>query len=95
MNNTTTIERWEKDKVATMVRRGKIREVRFPSLDHCVSTDVATGQIPICTCNFLSIAFQDLTFFAFRISAEDGTSNPFLVKSRGYGVGRPLLPAMG
>lgn len=27
MSNTTTIEGWEKDKVATMVRRGKIREV--------------------------------------------------------------------
>ncbi|KAJ7459098.1 zf-DHHC-domain-containing protein [Mycena galericulata] len=30
MSNTTTIEGWEKDKVATMVRRGKIREVKFP-----------------------------------------------------------------
>ncbi|KAJ7897198.1 zf-DHHC-domain-containing protein [Mycena olivaceomarginata] len=30
MNNTTTIEGWEKDKAATMVRRGKIREVKFP-----------------------------------------------------------------
>ncbi|KAJ7103218.1 zf-DHHC-domain-containing protein [Mycena belliarum] len=30
MNNTTTIEGWEKDKVATMVRRGKIREIKFP-----------------------------------------------------------------
>ncbi|CAG8551465.1 3908_t:CDS:2, partial [Scutellospora calospora] len=28
--NTTTIENWEKDKVATMVRRGKIKEVIFP-----------------------------------------------------------------
>lgn len=26
--NTTTIEGWEKDKVATLVRRGKIQEVR-------------------------------------------------------------------
>lgn len=25
--NTTTIEAWEKDKVATLIRRGKIREV--------------------------------------------------------------------
>lgn len=37
--NTTTIERWEKDKVATLVRRGKIQEikypyVRYPSLPH-------------------------------------------------------------
>ncbi|KAK7063949.1 Palmitoyltransferase PFA4 [Favolaschia claudopus] len=29
-NNTTTIEGWEKDKAATMVRRGKIREIKFP-----------------------------------------------------------------
>ena len=27
-NNTTTIEGWEKDKVATLVRRGRIQEVR-------------------------------------------------------------------
>jgi hypothetical protein len=28
--NSTTIEGWEKDRVATMVRRGKIREVKYP-----------------------------------------------------------------
>lgn len=28
--NTTTIEGWEKDKAATLLRRGKIREVKFP-----------------------------------------------------------------
>lgn len=28
--NTTTIERWEKDKVATLVRRGKIQEIKYP-----------------------------------------------------------------
>ncbi|KAL0581048.1 Palmitoyltransferase [Marasmius crinis-equi] len=28
--NTTTIEGWEKDKAATMVRRGKIREIKYP-----------------------------------------------------------------
>jgi hypothetical protein len=30
VTNTTTIEGWEKDKVASLKRRGKIREVRFP-----------------------------------------------------------------
>ncbi|CAL1694424.1 unnamed protein product [Somion occarium] len=30
MGNTTTIEGWEKDKAATLLRRGKIREVKFP-----------------------------------------------------------------
>lgn len=28
LGNSTTIEGWEKDKVATLVRRGKMREVR-------------------------------------------------------------------
>lgn len=27
LTNTTTIESWEKDKVATLIRRGKIHEV--------------------------------------------------------------------
>jgi palmitoyltransferase len=27
MCNSTTIEGWEKDRVATMVRRGRVREV--------------------------------------------------------------------
>ncbi|TFK26647.1 palmitoyltransferase PFA4 [Coprinopsis marcescibilis] len=30
LGNSTTIEGWEKDKVATMVRRGQIQEVKFP-----------------------------------------------------------------
>ncbi|KAF8921983.1 DHHC palmitoyltransferase-domain-containing protein [Mucidula mucida] len=30
MSNTTTIESWEKDKATMMVRRGKLREVKFP-----------------------------------------------------------------
>ncbi|WWD09908.1 hypothetical protein V865_008037 [Kwoniella europaea PYCC6329] len=28
--NSTTIEGWEKDKVATLVRRGKIKEIKYP-----------------------------------------------------------------
>ncbi|KAH0591078.1 hypothetical protein H2248_001184 [Termitomyces sp. 'cryptogamus'] len=30
LGNSTTIEGWEKDKVATLVRRGKLHEVKFP-----------------------------------------------------------------
>ncbi|KDQ63231.1 hypothetical protein JAAARDRAFT_147325 [Jaapia argillacea MUCL 33604] len=30
LGNTTTIEGWEKDKVAHLVRRGKINEIKFP-----------------------------------------------------------------
>ncbi|KAL7408816.1 DHHC palmitoyltransferase-domain-containing protein [Mrakia frigida] len=29
-SNTTTIEAWEKDKVATLIRRGKIRDIKYP-----------------------------------------------------------------
>jgi len=28
LNNTTTIEGWEKDKISVMVKRGEMREVR-------------------------------------------------------------------
>jgi hypothetical protein len=28
--NFTTIEGWEKDKVATLVRRGKISDIKYP-----------------------------------------------------------------
>jgi palmitoyltransferase ZDHHC6 len=34
LGNSTTIEGWEKDKVATLVRRGKIREVSVYSSPH-------------------------------------------------------------
>lgn len=28
--NSTTVEGWEKDKVATLIRRGKIKDVKYP-----------------------------------------------------------------
>lgn len=34
-SNTTTVERWEKDKVATLVRRGKIEEITYPYVRSC------------------------------------------------------------
>ena len=30
MGNSTTIEGWEKDKVSTLVRRGKIADIKYP-----------------------------------------------------------------
>lgn len=30
IDNTTTIENWEKDKVSVMIRKGKIRQIAFP-----------------------------------------------------------------
>ena len=32
--NSTTIEGWEKDKVAKLVRKGKIREIKYPYVSH-------------------------------------------------------------
>lgn len=53
LGNSTTIEGWEKDKVATMVRRGKIREVSMHELlyhNPLIMIDLPNlGQVPICT----------------------------------------------
>jgi len=51
MSNTTTIEGWEKDKVATMVRRGKIREVKFPyNIGRRRNIESVLGQNPWLWC---------------------------------------------
>ena len=38
MCNTTTIEGWEKDRVATMVRRGRVRDVSVCGAARCSSS---------------------------------------------------------
>ena len=40
LTNTTTIEGWEKDKVATLIRRGKIREVRSSYFCKALHADI-------------------------------------------------------
>jgi len=51
MNNTTTIEGWEKDKVATMVRRGRIQDVKFPyNLGRRRNIDSVLGPNPLLWC---------------------------------------------
>lgn len=49
--NQTTIESWEKDRVATMVRRGRVRKVRYP-YDLGVSRNVreVLGGSPLLWC---------------------------------------------
>jgi len=48
MRNTTTIEAHQKDTVATLVRRGKLSEVRIPySSNGNFLIDHFLGQIPI------------------------------------------------
>lgn len=49
LTNTTTIEGWEKDKVATLVRRGKIREVSRDWLN--------LVERSILTCHVLQVKF--------------------------------------
>jgi len=49
LGNTTTIERWEKDKAAIMVRRGKISEVcRWDFLLKLFLSTQFSGQISLC-----------------------------------------------
>jgi palmitoyltransferase len=43
--NSTTIEGWEKDKVATLVRRGKIREIKYPYV-RCARSTCALRASP-------------------------------------------------
>ncbi|RDB28498.1 Palmitoyltransferase PFA4 [Hypsizygus marmoreus] len=51
LGNTTTIEGWEKDKVATMVRRGKLREVKFPyHLGKRKNIESVFGKNPLLWC---------------------------------------------
>lgn len=72
--NTTTIEAWEKDKVATLIRRGKIREVRnvvaldvFPGAD--VVETFSSGEISIRTSRVPSIQLYLVLTFVTVFSA--------------------------
>jgi len=48
LGNTTTIERWEKDKAAIMVRRGKISEVcRWDFLFKCFTDSALRSNFPM------------------------------------------------
>jgi len=49
--NTTTIEGWEKDKAAVLVRRGKIQEVKFPyNLSRRRNIESVLGPNPLLWC---------------------------------------------
>ncbi|THH06676.1 hypothetical protein EW145_g3922 [Phellinidium pouzarii] len=51
LKNTTTIEGWEKDKVATLVRRGKIHEVKFPyNIGDRQNIEAVLGRNPLLWC---------------------------------------------
>ncbi|EIN13917.1 zf-DHHC-domain-containing protein [Punctularia strigosozonata HHB-11173 SS5] len=49
--NSTTIEGWEKDKAATLVRRGKIQEIKFPyDLGYKSNVVSVLGSNPLLWC---------------------------------------------
>ncbi|KAI0756348.1 zf-DHHC-domain-containing protein [Daedaleopsis nitida] len=51
LGNSTTIEGWEKDKVATLVRRGRIREIKFPyNLGVRRNIEAVLGPRPLLWC---------------------------------------------
>ncbi|GAA6037945.1 hypothetical protein JCM8097_009502 [Rhodosporidiobolus ruineniae] len=51
LTNTTTIEGWEKDKVAALKRRGKIREYRYPyHLGYLSNLKAVLGSNPLLWC---------------------------------------------
>jgi palmitoyltransferase len=47
--NTTTIEKWEKEKVSTMVRRGKIKEIKYPYVSAAVGKTVFAMELSVIT----------------------------------------------
>ncbi|GAA5892632.1 hypothetical protein JCM5296_006180 [Sporobolomyces johnsonii] len=51
LTNTTTIEGWEKDKAASLKRRGKIREYRYPyHLGYLANIQDVLGRNPLFWC---------------------------------------------
>lgn len=64
MGNSTTIEHWEKDKVATLVRRGKIREVSLFSSNEYTRNNENTSRSNFHT---TSVRGGTLTLFSVPI----------------------------
>ncbi|GAA5923042.1 hypothetical protein JCM1841_000291 [Sporobolomyces salmonicolor] len=51
LTNTTTIEGWEKDKAASLKRRGKVREYRYPyHLGYLANMQDVLGRSPLLWC---------------------------------------------
>ncbi|PPR01916.1 hypothetical protein CVT24_001255 [Panaeolus cyanescens] len=74
MRNTTTIEGWEKDKVALMVRKGKTREIKFPyDLGARKNIESVLGQNPLLWCCPSPTPGDGLRF---ELSNKDGEAWP-------------------
>ncbi|KAH9958987.1 zf-DHHC-domain-containing protein [Russula dissimulans] len=71
LGNTTTIEGWEKDKVATLIRRGKIREIKFPynlGARRNVESMLGTNPLLWCCPNVGPLG----TGLKYQLAASDG-----------------------
>ncbi|KAL5519461.1 PFA4 [Sanghuangporus vaninii] len=75
-SNTTTIESWEKDKVATLVKRGKIHEVKFPyNIGKRANLESVLGKNPLLWCCPSAPPGDGLKFRV--IETEDGEARPW------------------
>ncbi|KAH7886071.1 DHHC palmitoyltransferase-domain-containing protein [Phlebopus sp. FC_14] len=72
LNNTTTIEGWEKDKAAMLKRRGKFQEVKFPyNLGAWRNVTSVLGDNPLLWC---WPAIPPGTGLKYQLSMGDGTN---------------------
>lgn len=102
--NTTTIEKWEKEKVSTMVRRGKIKEIKYPYV-----SDLG-GMGPHSPCSYKARPSAPSFLGTFMLTAQNlGTianlksvlgPNPLLwlwpqPQTSGDGLTYPITPDAG
>ncbi|KIM82364.1 hypothetical protein PILCRDRAFT_478089 [Piloderma croceum F 1598] len=81
LGNSTTIEGWEKDKVATLVRRGKIREIKFPyNLGARRNIASVLGENPLMWC---CPTITPGTGLKYQLADGDGKWIEFAERNRG------------
>jgi len=74
LGNTTTIEGWEKDKAALMVKRGKLREIKFPyDLGKRRNIESVLGPNPLLWCWPRQASGSGMKF---ELSGKDGETWP-------------------
>lgn len=94
MANTTTIEGWEKDKAATMVRRGQVREVCAVSCHLLSLTLLPQIKFPYVCLSCYSLFFVSLLPSGVRTLAQGGILNRSSVLDLYFGAGQVVHRAM-
>lgn len=91
-SNTTTIESWEKDKVATLIRRGKIRDIKYPYVRLLSSSHLFSPSYSVAD----SYGFDSASTHPCRASPPSATSAPSSATRPSSGAGpRKRCPGMG